>query len=293
MDVRLEVVHENSRVRNVRLRRNTIVGRGKDCQLRIPLADVSRQHCQFTLKDEQLFVRDLGSSNGTQIAERTIPTGKDILLADGDTVTVGPVSFVIHVTAEEAQLDDSRTQPEDLDDTAEFQLEENPDRNALDEDLSPDSDEDSVVELQLFQPSADGVDPELNEPAEPEPEQPLKSRSLFGLFRRRSTPAQSTAELEDDDLMEEPGEDPPGLVDDPSEVEDPDDIATHEHYDGDIAAADDPSDKSATVPSEEKDTSESVFDDDDSAPFDFLESDGDSDKPADDNLGDFLGQFGD
>jgi hypothetical protein len=38
-----------------------------------------------------------------------------------------------------------------------------------------------------------------------------------------------------------------------------------------------------------------VLDDDDSASFDFLEpnAESDSDQPADDNLGDFLGQFGD
>ena len=139
MDVRLEVVHDKSRVRNVRLRRNTVVGRGKDCELRIPLADVSRQHCQFTLEGEQLLVRDLGSSNGTQIDDHTIPTGKDILLADGETVTVGPVSFVIHIADDNTLSDDSNFQSIDLGDTAEFQLEDKPDSNALDEELSPDS----------------------------------------------------------------------------------------------------------------------------------------------------------
>ncbi len=167
MDVRLEVVHDKSRVRNVRLRRTTVVGRGKDCQLRIPVADVSRQHCRFTFEGEQLFVRDLGSSNGTQLGDRTIPTGKDILLADGDTVAVGPVSFVIHIAADDTDLD---FQHEDLDDTAEFQLEGNPDRNALAEDLSPDSDEDSVVDLQLSESSVSDAEQELNQPAEPEPD---------------------------------------------------------------------------------------------------------------------------
>ena len=101
--------------------------------------------------------------------------------------------------------------------------------------------------------------------------------------------------------MEEPGEDPPGLDDDTSDIEEPDDIATSEHYDGDIAAADDTSDQSPADPTGNSDTSdaESVFDDDDSVAFDFLQpesdsdSDSDSDQPPDDNLRDFLGQFGD
>ena len=98
MDVRLEVVHDKSRVRRVRLRRDTVVGRGQDCQLRIPVADVSRRHCQFTIDGDRLLLRDLGSSNGTQLDDKSIPVGKDILLSDGDTVTVGPVSFVVLLT---------------------------------------------------------------------------------------------------------------------------------------------------------------------------------------------------
>ena len=129
MDVRLEVVHDKSRVRHVRLRRDTVVGRGSDCQLRIPVADVSRQHCRFTLEDQRLLIRDLGSSNGTQLGDNTIPSGKDILLSDGDTVTVGPVSFIIHLseTAAEGEPDAALVahdaadpQPVPQNDTAEF-----------------------------------------------------------------------------------------------------------------------------------------------------------------------------
>ncbi|HAA51024.1 MAG TPA: hypothetical protein DCE43_15010, partial [Planctomycetaceae bacterium] len=53
-----------------------IVGRGRDCQLRIPVADVSRQHCKFSLKDGGVYLQDLGSSNGTQVAGKSIPTGQ-------------------------------------------------------------------------------------------------------------------------------------------------------------------------------------------------------------------------
>ena len=124
MDVRLEVVHDKSRVSDVPLRRDTVVGRGKECQLRIPVADVSRRHCQFTLDGERLLIRDLGSSNGTQLADRTIPTGKDVLLSDGDAVTVGPVQFIVHITttADPPEVAPSPTleSTTDLDDTAEF-----------------------------------------------------------------------------------------------------------------------------------------------------------------------------
>jgi pSer/pThr/pTyr-binding forkhead associated (FHA) protein len=45
----------------------TVVGRREDCDLRIPLSDVSRKHCRLILNGETMKIEDLGSSNGTYI----------------------------------------------------------------------------------------------------------------------------------------------------------------------------------------------------------------------------------
>ena len=43
------------------------IGRGEDCGLRVPLLSVSRRHCELTVTDQEIKVRDLGSSNGTYL----------------------------------------------------------------------------------------------------------------------------------------------------------------------------------------------------------------------------------
>jgi pSer/pThr/pTyr-binding forkhead associated (FHA) protein len=72
----------------------TVIGRREDCDLRIPLGDVSRKHCRFIADNDVLRIEDLGSSNGTfhngvRIQEATVNPG--------DTVQVGPVMFVVQI----------------------------------------------------------------------------------------------------------------------------------------------------------------------------------------------------
>jgi predicted component of type VI protein secretion system len=72
----------------------TVIGRREDCDLRIPLGDVSRKHCRLILDGEAIKVEDLGSSNGTY------RNGERVQQADlsaGDTLQIGPVVFVLQV----------------------------------------------------------------------------------------------------------------------------------------------------------------------------------------------------
>src|SRR5438132_241267 len=72
----------------------TVVGRREDCDLRIPLSDVSRKHCRMIVNGEAIKVEDLGSSNGTYVNGERIQQGE---LTPGDTVQIGPVVFVLQV----------------------------------------------------------------------------------------------------------------------------------------------------------------------------------------------------
>lgn len=75
----------------------TTIGRREDCDLRIAVNDVSRKHCQIKLEDGVLSVMDLGSSNGTFVNGQKV---KDHQLNAGDTLQVGPVSFVVQIDGE-------------------------------------------------------------------------------------------------------------------------------------------------------------------------------------------------
>lgn len=69
----------------------TVVGRHRECQLRIPSADVSRRHCILRIDDGQLTVEDLGSMNGTHINGERIVGVRAV--QDGDKLEIGPVLF--------------------------------------------------------------------------------------------------------------------------------------------------------------------------------------------------------
>ncbi len=49
-----------------------VLGRSLDCELAIVSPHVSRRHAQLTLEDDQLYVEDLGSSNGTVVNGKLI-----------------------------------------------------------------------------------------------------------------------------------------------------------------------------------------------------------------------------
>lgn len=75
-------------------REMTIIGRREDCDLRIPLGDVSRKHCRMIREADTLRIEDLGSSNGTYVNGQRI---QEAILQPGDTVRVGPIAFVLQV----------------------------------------------------------------------------------------------------------------------------------------------------------------------------------------------------
>ena len=77
----------------------TVIGRREDCDLRIPLGEVSRKHCRLIRDGDTLKLEDLGSSNGTYVNGQRV---QEAMLSPGDTLQVGPVVFVLQVDGEPA-----------------------------------------------------------------------------------------------------------------------------------------------------------------------------------------------
>ena len=75
----------------------TVIGRREDCDLRIPLGEVSRKHCRIVRDGDSLKIEDLGSSNGTFLNGQRV---QEAMLSPGDTIQVGPVVFVLQVDGE-------------------------------------------------------------------------------------------------------------------------------------------------------------------------------------------------
>jgi predicted component of type VI protein secretion system len=72
----------------------TVVGRREDCDLRIPLGDVSRKHCRLINDGESFRVEDLGSSNGTFVNGERV---QEAVVSAGDSIQLGPVVFVLQI----------------------------------------------------------------------------------------------------------------------------------------------------------------------------------------------------
>ena len=82
-------------------RDQTRLGRRQDCHLRIPTRDVSRIHCDILRRDEKLFAKDLGSSNGTYINGKRIAEAE---LKAGDRLRVGPVTFYVQIDGKPGKI---------------------------------------------------------------------------------------------------------------------------------------------------------------------------------------------
>ena len=72
----------------------TIVGRETRCDVRIAVPAVADRHCELIVDGEQVTIRDLGSASGTLHNGSPV---EQAVLAHDDTVTVGPVTFVVRV----------------------------------------------------------------------------------------------------------------------------------------------------------------------------------------------------
>jgi len=93
-------------------RTTCLIGRGRDCQLRLPDADglmsISRHHCLLDINPPVLRIRDLGSRNGTFVNGRKIgqrtegaaagpPAVLECDLKDGDEIRIGGTVFRVRV----------------------------------------------------------------------------------------------------------------------------------------------------------------------------------------------------
>lgn len=77
------------------LKEVTVVGRSNDCDICLSAAHLSRRHAQLQVIDGMLFVKDLGSANGTflngkQVAESRVKRGDELRFDSLSFGVIGP-----------------------------------------------------------------------------------------------------------------------------------------------------------------------------------------------------------
>ncbi len=124
----------------------TVIGRRHDCDLRVPLPTVSRRHCQLSLNDGEVELRDLDSTGGTFVNEKRVDG--EMSVKAGDYIRIGPLTFVCQVNGKPEKITPpkktappaAKAQPKPLQAVANA-------ADDLDDDLGDLGDSDSFINL--------------------------------------------------------------------------------------------------------------------------------------------------
>jgi len=68
-----------------------LLGRGRDCDLRLRDANISRHHCMIRMRRDEVTLMDLGSSNGTFVNGNRVVS--QTALKSGDEISLGEFRF--------------------------------------------------------------------------------------------------------------------------------------------------------------------------------------------------------
>jgi len=98
----LVIVKRDGRHKEIPLRPGvSVIGRRPDCDIRVPLAVVSRKHCRIVHQDDGTVVQDLGSVNGTYVNSERVTEAP---VRAGDVLAVGPFAFIIRIDGQPQKI---------------------------------------------------------------------------------------------------------------------------------------------------------------------------------------------
>jgi pSer/pThr/pTyr-binding forkhead associated (FHA) protein len=151
MDVRFVIVSPARQQRAISVRLPILVGRGEEAKVRIQQDTVSRRHCEFFAAEDEVFVRDLGSTNGTWLDDEPIPTNAATAVPAGAVVRVGTVAFRVEYASTAAA---ARPEPQAGNDTV-----------PLPEDAPAEAGDDALEEAEVEDAAPDWPTAEAAPPA--------------------------------------------------------------------------------------------------------------------------------
>ena len=86
-----------------------LVGRHQDADILLQSADISRRHAALLLKEQQLWVQDLNSSNGTFVNDTRVE--QETALHDGDILQFASFMFSVLAAPVEKELPEIEVEP--------------------------------------------------------------------------------------------------------------------------------------------------------------------------------------
>ena len=154
----LVMFRPNGETRSFSINRDvTVIGRRQECDLRIPLSEVSRKHCRVVCENGAVRAEDLGSSNGTfHNGERV----QEAELAPGDKLKIGPLTFVVQI---DGVPDESEISPVAAKSTAPVVARGTPSEDALNPTAQSDAADALASPIAATQSKRPKVEPEAEE----------------------------------------------------------------------------------------------------------------------------------
>lgn len=165
LSVKLVVVGGEAKTKELQLKLPTTIGRGREgVTLTLPHKLVSRKHTELFEQEGQLYVKDLGSLNGTYVNNKRI--AQRTLLKPNELLTLGNVTFraVYDLAGVEAAPEVPEFQEVETPETAAPIVDTAPDEEVLDDVLNDEKcDEKSDTNKSLIVSPADLSDEALAE----------------------------------------------------------------------------------------------------------------------------------
>lgn len=97
LDVQLVIGVGKSQGKTIRIPGPTfLIGRDASCQLRPASEAISRVHTRIEQRDGRVFVRDMGTTNGTALGTRVLHD-EEAEAHNGDDLTIGPLAFTFRI----------------------------------------------------------------------------------------------------------------------------------------------------------------------------------------------------
>src|SRR5262245_29795627 len=80
-----------------------LIGRDQQCQLRPASQAISKLHCAILIRDDKVFIKDYGSTNGTLVNDNLVQNA-EVAVESGASIRVGPLDFRVQID-QTAQVD--------------------------------------------------------------------------------------------------------------------------------------------------------------------------------------------
>lgn len=207
MKVRFSVLEPEAKRGSYDVPLPIVIGRGAEAKFRIQQDRISRKHCEVFDRDGEVFVRDLGSTNGTFLDGEPIAASVKTPLPAGSVLRIGTIALQVDYGSSERTAVVAAADGAAADDAT--------------MSFTPAAEEVNPAEVGISAPGAEAeaVEESVEEPAEAEAVEELADAPPLDPAAFDTTQKAPTGDFGDLEVVEEKPADPfaAGLVAEPAE----------------------------------------------------------------------------